>query len=91
MHNFQTLFFLSFEKCFDKNGYNFYDVNKMATLGLLQIKVFWNRDYDVIVYVHDVISKILSLDSDYIVAVVMWSKFCNPAISLREVIITLTL
>ena len=33
---------------------------KMTTLGLLKIKVFQNKDYDVIVSVHDFISKILS-------------------------------
>ena len=36
---------------------------KMATLGLLKIKVFWNKGYDVIIYVHDVTNKILSGDS----------------------------
>ena len=35
---------------------------KMATLGLLKIKVFWNKGYDVIIYVHDVTNQILSLD-----------------------------
>ena len=60
---------------------------KMATLGLLKIKVFWNKDYDVIVSVYDVTSKILSYDSNYIVNVVMWPKFGNSSISTREVII----
>ena len=45
---------------------------KMATPGLLKIKVFWNKGYDVIISVHDVINKILSRDSNYIVDVVMW-------------------
>ena len=31
----------------------------MATLGLLKIKVFWNKDYDVMIYVHDVTNEIL--------------------------------
>ena len=44
---------------------------KMATPGLLKIKVFQNKDYDVIVSAYDVINKILSRDSDYIVDVVM--------------------
>ena len=44
---------------------------KLATLGFLKIKVFKNKDYDVIVFVHDVTSKILSLGSNYIVDVVM--------------------
>ena len=44
---------------------------KLATLGLLKIKVFFNKDYDVITPVCDVIKKILSHDSNYIVDVVM--------------------
>ena len=43
----------------------------IATLGLLKMKVFQNKDYDVIVSVHDVINKISSPDSDYIVDVVI--------------------
>ena len=58
---------------------------KMATLGLLKIKVFWNKGYDVIIYVHDVTNKILSRDSNYIVDVVMWPKFGNSSIYMREV------
>ena len=27
---------------------------KMVTLGLLKIKVFWNKDYDAILFAHDV-------------------------------------
>ena len=50
--------------------------------------VFWNKDYDVITSVCDVTNKILSLDSNYIVDVVMWLKFGNSSISMREVIIT---
>ena len=61
---------------------------KMATPGLLKIKVFWNIGYDVIIYVHDVTNKILSRDSNYIVDVVMWPKFGNSSISMREVITT---
>ena len=61
---------------------------KMATPGLLKIKVFWNRGYDVIISVHDVTNKILSRDSNYIVDMVMWPKFGNSSISMREVTIT---
>ena len=50
---------------------------KLATLGLLKIKIFWNKDYDVIIYAHDVTNKILSNDSSYIVDVVKWPKFGN--------------
>ena len=54
---------------------------KMATLGLIKIKLFWNQVYDVIISVHDVTVKILSRDSNYIVDVVMWPKFDNSSIS----------
>ena len=43
----------------------------MATLSLLKQNVFSNKDYDVIICIHDVINKILSRESNYIVAVVM--------------------
>ena len=33
---------------------------KLATLGLLEIKVFWNKGYDVIISINDVANKILS-------------------------------
>ena len=53
------------------------------------IKVFWNNDcYNIRVSVHDIINKILSRDSNYIVDVVMRPKFGNSSISMREVIIT---
>ena len=61
---------------------------KMAVVSLLKIKVFWNKDYDFVIYVHDVANKILSRDSNYIVDVVIWPKFGNSSISTREVIIT---
>ena len=48
---------------------------KFATLGLLKIKVFWNIGYYVIVFVHDVTSKVFTCDSNYIVDVVMLLKF----------------
>ena len=60
---------------------------KMASPGLLKITLFWNKGYDVIISVQDVINKILSRDSNYIVDVVMWLKFGNFNISMREVII----
>ena len=44
---------------------------KMTTLGHLKIKIFLNNVYDVISFVHDVINKILSHESNYIVDVVM--------------------
>ena len=64
---------------------------KMATPGLLKIKVFWNKGYDVIISVNDVTNKILSRDSNYIVDVFMWPKFGNSSTGMREVITTLIL
>ena len=58
---------------------------KLATVGLLKIKAFWNKGYDVITFVWDVTSKILSRDSNYIVDAVKWPKFGNSSISMREV------
>ena len=61
---------------------------KMAALRLLQIEEFWNKSYDVIIFVYDVTSKILSRDSYCIIDVVTWPKFGCSSISMREVIIT---
>ena len=44
---------------------------KIATLGLLKIKVFGNKGNDVIIFVHDITNKVLSRDSHFIVDVVM--------------------
>ena len=44
---------------------------KMATPGLLKIKVLLNKDDNVIVSVHDVTNKILSRDSNYIIDMAM--------------------
>ena len=61
---------------------------KLATLGPLKIKVFWNKGYDVIIYVYEVTNQILSRDSNCIVDVIMLPKFGNSSIHTREVIIT---
>ena len=61
---------------------------KMDTLGLLKVKVFLNKGYDVIFFVYEVINKILSRNSIYVVNVVMRSKFGYSSISMTEVIIT---
>ena len=53
---------------------------KMATLDLLKMKVFWNKDCDAIICVHDVTNKILSRDWNYIVIVVIWPKFGNSTL-----------
>ena len=44
---------------------------KVPTLGLLKMKIFQNKDYDAIVPIYDVINKILSRNSDYIIDVLM--------------------
>ena len=61
---------------------------KMTTPGLLNITVFWNEGYDVIISVDDVTNKVLSRDSNNVVDVLMWPKFGNCSISMREVITT---
>ena len=61
---------------------------KWSTLGLLKIYVFWNKGYDIITSVCHFANKIESFDSNYIVDVIMWPKFGNSSISMREVIIT---
>ena len=64
----------------------------MAIPGLLKIKAFWKKVYDVIIFVNDAINKILSRDSNYNVNVVVkWPKFGNSNIFVRDVIITLIL
>ena len=60
----------------------------LATLVFLNIKMFWNKVYDVITSVHNVTNKILLLDTNYIVDSGMWPKFGNSSISMREVNIT---
>ena len=42
---------------------------KMASQGLLKIKLFWNKGHYVKIFVHDVTDKILSQDSNYILDV----------------------
>ena len=39
---------------------------KLAALGLLKIKVFLNKCYDIIISAHDVANKNLSHDSNYV-------------------------
>ena len=43
---------------------------KMTTLGLLKMKVFSNKGYDIMISVYDIMNKSLSSDSNYIVDVV---------------------
>ena len=65
---------------------------KLATPAFLKIKIFWNNDHDVIIFVYDVTKKKLSHGSNHIVDVVMWPKFFDSGISMRQVtIITILL
>ena len=61
---------------------------KIATLGLLEIRIFWNKGYDVIISTYDVTNKFLSHNSNYIIDAAMWPKLGNCIISMRKVIIT---
>ena len=61
---------------------------KMATLDLLKIKLFWNKNSDVIVSVDDVTNKIVPCDLYYIVDVIMRPKFGNSSTYMREVVMT---
>ena len=53
---------------------------KMATLGLLKIKVFGNKGYEVMICVHDVTNNIWSRYSNYIIDAITWPKFSNSTI-----------
>ena len=57
---------------------------KMATLGLLEINIFWNKGYKVKISVHDVTNKILLRNSNYIRDMVTWPKFANTLAFLWE-------
>ena len=59
---------------------------KLAIPGLLKIKIFENKGYDAIILEYDVINKILSDNSNYILDVVIWPKFGNFNISIRKVL-----
>ena len=61
---------------------------KIVALDLLKAKLFWNKDYEVIISVYDVTIKMLPRNSNYIVDVVMWPKVGKYNISMREVVIT---
>ena len=61
---------------------------KMAMWGLLRSKILWKKGYGIIISGHDAIIPILSRDSNFNVNVVMWPKFGNFSISVREVIVT---
>ena len=60
---------------------------KLASPGLLKIKIFLNNGYDITIPNYDVTNKILSRESKCIVDAVMWPKFGDCSISMKEVII----
>ena len=64
---------------------------KLPNLGLLKINTFWDKDYDIIIYVHDVIDKIKLCEWTYVIDFDMWPKFGNSSISIKKVIVTLIL
>ena len=61
---------------------------RLATPGLLKIKVFWKNSYDIKISIHDVTNNILLRDSNYTVDLTMWTNFGNSSISMGKVIIT---
>ena len=61
--------------------------SKMTAQGVLKIRIFWSKSYYVINYVYDIINKIFTHDSDYIVDMANRPKFNNYSISMKEVII----
>ena len=48
---------------------------KLGPPDVLKITVFWKMGYDVIMSVRDVTNEILSIDSNYVVHVIMWPNF----------------
>ena len=63
---------------------------KLATPGLLKIKVYWNKGNEVLISVCDVRKKISSFGKNNIVDLVIIPKFGNPSISVSIVVITWT-
>ena len=61
---------------------------KVAALGLPKINIFWSKGYDILISVHELTNKILWCKSNYIVGLVMQTKFGNSSVSIREVIVT---
>ena len=58
----------------------------LATPGLLKITVIWNKDYDVIISVHDINYKIWAQVVNYVVDVAMWPRSGISSISMKEFI-----
>ena len=64
---------------------------KLGTPGLVEINIFSNNVYDLIIVGCDVTNKFLWRDSNCIINVVMWPKFGISSISMRKVTVTLIL
>ena len=62
--------------------------SKLASHGLLKIKILKNKDYNVLIVDYEVSNKALSCDSNYIVDVVMLPKFVHSSLSMTGIIIT---
>ena len=79
--------FWVFEGCFNKYDYNFDDVSKFGNFDIFLKKTFWNKGYDELTHIYDVTNTVSSCHSNYIVDIVMWPKFVNSSVSVREAII----
>ena len=62
--------------------------SQLVALGLLKMKVFWNKGYNVIIFIYEASNKVLSRDANSTLDVIIWLKFGNSSISIREVFIT---
>ena len=51
----------------------------IATSDLPKVKIFWDKDYDAIISLHDITKKNLSRDTNHIIDMIMWRKFGNLA------------
>ena len=68
--------FWVFKDCISKHGNNLIMSTKTATLDLLKVKVFWNKDYDVIIFLHDVTKNVYHKTQ---IILYMWSINQNLA------------
>ena len=48
---------------------------KMATLGLVEIRVFWKKGYDVIVFVHDVTKNFY-----HVIQIILYMWSCDQSL-----------
>ena len=89
IHNFQ--FFLTYFESLRISLTNIIAIlimsAKIATIGFLKIKVFWNKKYNVIISANGIINQFLSRGSNCIVDVVRWPKFVSSSIYIKEVVI----